>query len=578
MNLSLDFHIRQGLNYLERNPDPAQSCRPYFDVYFLDQLSLRGNVPTANHSAWDFGDVGSRFARSFINARKALGMAEASETEKRLQSLLFSCFGDDGLIHRPPSSRVDWNASSEDMHLFDQGQTLMTLAAIYGEKPSPEVAERMEKLAQGLRNLSVASERGRYFPWESARDGKWIEVDRNTHSHYYIGVGPGIHIAGLVRCAVHLNRADMLDFAAELAEACFEEVPFPLFDWTGAMIWNPASKVFGHRYLHVHARTQTLLGILELGIARHEEGWIQFVRRSIDWLLDYCTEYGWCPEHLPYGSNHWGEICTTADVIEILLLLGNLGYTEYWGIAERFTRNHLVETQHTDADAICAHCAEEPVTPTPAEAGGDFESQNIYQSELGQTKSSHTGYTTRDDVVARNLGGSEGATWPDEHRGLYASGCCSPRLIDALCLVKAHAVKESATHTTINMVMDVVTDGGLKVQCLEPDAGGCTIESTREIRKLRVRMPDWLAGTSEIRANAEFELVDRCLIFDALPAGVCLEISFPLRDERLSETLSGDTYEVHWRGNTVVDLAAKWPRVLPRIPLYKHRAKVKETE
>ena len=287
MNLSLDFHIRQCLNYLERNPDPAQSCRPYFDVYFLDQLSLRGNVPTANHSAWDFGDVGSRFARSLINARKALGLAEASETEKRLQSLLFSCFGDDGLIHRPPSSRVDWNASSEDMHLWDRGQ--------------------------------------------------------------------------------------------------------------------------------------------------------------------------------------------------------------YWGIAERFTRNHLVETQHTDAAAICAHCAEEPVTPTPAEAGGDFESQNIFQSELGQTKSSHAGYT---------------------------------------------------------------------------------IESTREIRKLRVRIPDWLAVTSEIRANAEFELVDRCLIFDALPAGVCLEISFPLRDERLSETLSGDTYEVHWRGNTVVDLAAKWPRVLPRIPLYKHRAKV----
>ena len=213
------------------------------------------------------------------------------------------------------------------------------------------------------------------------------------------------------------------------------------------------------------------------------------------------------------------------------------------------------------------------MTPTPAEAGGDFESQNIYQSELGQTKSSHTGYTTRDDVVARNLGGSEGATWPDEHRGLYASGCCSPRLIDALCLVKAHAVKESATHTTINMVMDVVTDGGLKVQCLEPEAGGCTIESPQEIRQLRVRIPDWLAVSSEIRANAEFELVDRCLVFHSLPAGVCLEITFPLRDERLSETLSGDTYEVHWRGNTVVDLAPKWPRVLPRIPLYKNRGK-----
>jgi len=63
-------------------------------------------------SAWDFGDVGSRFARSLINARKALGMAEASETEKRLQSLLFSCFGDDGLIHRPPSSRAEGATSS----------------------------------------------------------------------------------------------------------------------------------------------------------------------------------------------------------------------------------------------------------------------------------------------------------------------------------------------------------------------------------------------------------------------------------------------------------------------------------
>jgi hypothetical protein len=222
--------------------------------------------------------------------------------------------------------------------------------------------------------------------------------------------------------------------------------------------------------------------------------------------------------------------------------------------------------------------ATDPAPPAPAEAAGHFESQNIFQSELGQTKSGQAGYTTRDDVVARNLGGSEGATWPDEHRGLYVSGCCSPRLIDALCLVKAHAVKESATRTTVNMVMDVVTDGGLKVQCLEPEAGGCTIESPQEIRQLRVRIPDWLAVSSEIRANAEFELVDRCLVFHSLPAGVCLEITFPLRDERLSETLSGDTYEVHWRGNTVVDLAAKWPRVLPRIPLYKHRAKVKETE
>jgi hypothetical protein len=111
------------------------------------------------------------------------------------------------------------------------------------------------------------------------------------------------------------------------------------------------------------------------------------------------------------------------------------------------------------------------------------------------------------------------------------------------------------------------------VQCLEPEAGGCTIESPQEIRQLRVRIPDWLAVSSEIRANAEFELVDRCLVFHSLPAGVCLEITFPLRDERLSETLSGDTYEVHWRGNTVVDLAPKWPRVLPRIPLYKNRGK-----
>jgi hypothetical protein len=86
-------------------------------------------------------------------------------------------------------------------------------------------------------------------------------------------------------------------------------------------------------------------------------------------------------------------------------------------------------------------------------------------------------------------------------------------------------------------------------------------------------MPDWLAVSSEIRANAEFEITDRCLVFHALPAGVCLEISFPLRDERLNETLLSDTYEVHWRGNTVMDLAAKWPRVLPRIPLYKHRGK-----
>jgi hypothetical protein len=103
-------------------------------------------------------------------------MAEASETEKRLQSLLFSCFGDDGLIHRPPSSRVDWNASSEDMHLFDQGQTLMTLAAIYGEKPSPEVAERMEN---GSRWIAIPTaittlESAREFTSQASCDAQCI--------------------------------------------------------------------------------------------------------------------------------------------------------------------------------------------------------------------------------------------------------------------------------------------------------------------------------------------------------------------------------------------------------------------
>ena len=101
---------------------------------------------------------------------------------------------------------------------------------------------------------------------------------------------------------------------------------------------------------HVHSITSSLSGITAYAIATKDAAILAACRRIVDvGVPGYHSSWGWgdevYPEH-PADVPSRGEINQTGDVARAALLLGGAGYTQYYGLAERYLRGMLLPTQH----------------------------------------------------------------------------------------------------------------------------------------------------------------------------------------------------------------------------------------
>lgn len=567
---NLEWQLNLGLNYLTNNPDRL-NCRPYFDVYFYDRMCFRGNKPTATHSCWDFGDVGARFIKAHIYTRKALGIIEPSEVELKIKDLLLTCFKEDGLIHRPFESYPGWNPEHEDMHMWDQGQTALCLSAWYESTGDEAVKITMDKLVEGLWNIAEKKADFMFFPKEAMKKGKW--VDPKTGAQV---CATGECIAGLANWAKITGNAMAMELASNLTRGLFQEYPFRIFNEDGSFAYQPKSTIAGLKFVHCHGRTQALIGMIQLAIIKNDSSEILRCKQILDWFLQYCSSFGWCPEHFPTGSGHWGEICTTVDVIEAAALLASTGYTEYWNVVERYVRNHLAETQITDI-APFEHLIQvddkdgEPCYASSAKKGYYESSSGIWTDALSFGIESEDIFRTYQDVLTRNIGGSEGAVWVDEHRGIYVSGCCSPRMIDGFYIAQQNITSQTKSGFRVNMLLTGETEDAC-IRSDDPEFGRVAI-TTKKAGTVEIQMPDWLEESDIMQVNRPYRFINGCIVTEHLQPDDQVNIDYKLRETSINETISEDEYIITYRGNTVVKIEGLWPRPLLQIPIYIRKVK-----
>jgi hypothetical protein len=110
-------------------------------------------------------------------------------------------------------------------------------------------------------------------------------------------------------------------------------------------------QVLGALDEHFHTRSCFIMAVLKLGIVLSRREYIAWARQSYEDAKTWGTEFGWFPEGL--GHRH-GEICCTTDMIEIALLLGRHVDRAYYADAERFGRNHLLESQFLSLKQLSA--------------------------------------------------------------------------------------------------------------------------------------------------------------------------------------------------------------------------------
>src|SRR5206468_12791187 len=157
---------------------------------------------------------------------------------------------------------------------------------------------------------------------------------------------------------------------------------------------------------HGHATMHAVWGIAHLGLVTENQAYLDFAKRSWDWMLTRGTGTGW----FPAGPDDCNETCCVSDMMSIAALLGKAGHTEYYDYVERYLRNHIATQQFivTPEFTACYRARNQS-------AGEDKIEKGL--AELRKFQGGIIGGSGLNDFENELLGGAS---------GFRMFGCCAP--------------------------------------------------------------------------------------------------------------------------------------------------------
>ena len=529
--LNLATRAKAALNYFIQNPDSEAGFQPYFIA------NLEADPPYLEHSEWDFGDVSSRFVEAIAYIRLMAGELSGLEVEAGLKEFMLSFLDpSDGLLYRPQSPYGPYQLASSGgragAYIWDQGRALYALLTWYLTEGEEKVLKKAERMIDGLDKIAVRKGDACYFPTEAyLGNGKWLD-------HPLMWVPDGQPIDPLVRYFQLTGDRKALDLARKLARSVLTRKPLT-FGPDGEMLRDAHNT-------HFHSRTAALVGLLRLGIATGDEALIDFVEKAYKWARAQGSSFGWMPEQL--RTPKWSETCSITDMINLAVLLAEIGKSEYWEDVERFTRNCLVESQ--------------------------ILSQEILPRPWRKVPEKVPGSRSYDRVAERVVGGFVGSVFPNDryfqadwHDGFGISGCCSPSGTKGLYLAWSHIVTHHPDGIYINLMLNANTPW-VEVHSFLPYQGRINIQ-IKKASKMYVRVPSWAPQKAvEVKRNGRRQDVifqGAYLVQQGLKRGDKIEVTYPVRSHKLIEKVAGEEYFLQWRGYTLVGIEPPGKRM----PLYQ---------
>ncbi|HTL18145.1 MAG TPA: hypothetical protein VL793_12985, partial [Patescibacteria group bacterium] len=502
--LDLRTPMRLGAQAIVRRLDPAHNFRPWF------LLRGQGGVPvSAEHAAWDLGDMTGRYLESLIQARH-MGVTDPafSQAEDRLGRYMLSLLGSDGLVHDPDTGATD--------HCFSQGSALYGLLAWYEDSADPAVRRALESMVSGLLRKSEA--RGDMFIEPTAK----------------LAEASGSHLAGYqIYPVIRFYELTGYPDALVLAEgrtrwAIADPVLGPNGEITKALSWEG----------HIHSWLDTLAGCVRTARNSSNLDRTQVVERCravYDWVRkSNGTSFGWIATYPTGGSC---ETCAISSAIRLALELAATGHPEYLDDVERFVRNQVVEAQFRDLTAYRGG----PKPPSPLLLGC-FDSQSMPNCHLG----------TRGGEDVGNV-----------------EGCCLNGGMRALALAWDAIQVADENGLTVNFGLSRNGPAG-QVIGFDPFEGRVDVVP-RVPGAVRVRIPGWvLTNNISVLVNNQpqpWRFGGGFVALDKIAAGARVSIRYRLRDVEESVSAGGQQFKVRWRGNTLIEVS---PRGGPE-PTYQNR-------
>lgn len=544
--LNLAQRAQIALNAMIGVADEDYEYIPYFMGFFPAKPAWM------QHGNWDYGSSHGRLIDSMTLVRAMTGTQEGKEIEEHYKKNFMTFFHDDDLSYRRNTFTKELiesygTAFEEGASMIDQRAVLLGLTTWFIDTEDEIVKDRADRHVAALKKIARKERDSWYYPASEYTAHGWPSFDA---VHTRLCVDP---CAMWGRQVLPLTRWHEVTGSSDALELC-ENFVANIVNRSGAFNEDGSFNAgLGYRNGHFHTRMGTLASTARFAQFTHDAYLLNWVKKCFDWALTKCTSFGWTPGDL-HDQGYEHETCTLVDAIGTAILLAKNGYTEYWGVAERFLRNHLTEAQLLDTSWIEQSDTKE----------NDIPKELTYYKVADRLRGAFAGYSAPNDFVYSG----------DKGRGhiMDVQTCCVASGARGLYNGWNNIVTEERGRVSVNMLLNKASKW-VDVYSYLPHEGKVVIRAKEDIKELLVRIPEYTPHTSvSVKRNIDGEdvilcgkdqlfgpivlpWVRKCFIkLTNIRKDEELVVTFPVVKRKTIETAVDDTFEVEWAGDTVINI------------------------
>ena len=358
--------------------------------------------------------------------RLATGSSLNDHVDPVWMSGILRSIGPDGLVYLPlkdprgrectlaPQLNPVWSPSGQKLSIADSSveqiansltcqRIISTMTVYYLRDGNPMWKDAIEKMIQRLAAVAVVQDDYAYMPAGTVEPGAdfgpgpmpvgntaenysaWL-IQGLAQYYKVTGYKPAIDLAG------KLNR--YIRFHAQYYEP--DGTPLVGEDERGWFLHLGHPKIANLRHGgHGHTHGLGLLNILEYAAAVNDAETLAFVRTGYEWIKangSSSSLTGFFPEML-LPDYDVSESCVNADMVAMALKLTDAGAGDYWDDADRWARNHFLESQLTDPAWVHRVGERSPAQPVAPQETSDQVAERCVGA--------FAGWSTGNDYVVR---------------------------------------------------------------------------------------------------------------------------------------------------------------------------------
>ena len=502
--------------------DPHRNGQPF--AY----AELHTEPPVALHAPWDHYDVAGRLLEALTLCRVMTGTAP-DNLDEELAALLRVNQREDGLVQLPPEP---WAANTSLVELeWSPRAALLAWTTRILAVDDRDARTRADRLVHALAKTAVWEADTCWFPATLLPETGW--KNRSMPQTATLDCLPG---AQLVFPLARYAECTGSDLALRMAHGFIRGVR----ERSGAFEKDGTATLKAARYLH--SNLNFILGVLKYGLVARSDDDVSWAQSAYDRARDHGTDFGFFPRHTGGEGRVFGDTCALSVMIEIAILLALHRDPRYFADAERYGRNHLLESQFVNMEWL--------------EASQEVE----FCDDLWCANHPTHGVST-DEVSRKSLGGFAGWSQPNdcfdaEHPRLNQR--CSGSGLRALYALWHYSITKPEGAVRVNMHFSRDSKWATVTSRLPVDG---SIEVTMKSRGvLTVRVPDGLtqeqvAVTVNFERGRSEQIRGGLAWIEALQQGDVVSIAWPLNKRSATYALNGLNYTGEWRGETLVGMS-----------------------